>query len=129
MTEAVKAIQTKEVLTAYQVVATEVARFIESLDADEAVSVQKIKQGIVELAKLYGADFELVEKELREHNDIPAKTEALLDDELCYVRITGTLAAHLGNLAAVIYDVEQSAAGISVMGELFGTVLILEEAY
>lgn len=121
--------QTKEVLKTFQEVASAVASFIVSLDSDEAVSVQPIKEAIVKLAEQYGADFGIVEKEMRENNDIAAKSEALLDDPLVYVRIAGTLNSHVGNLAAVIYDVEQSAMGIEVMGNLLGTVLILEEAY
>lgn len=121
--------QTKEVLKTFQEVASAVASFIVSLDSDEAVSVQPIKKAIVKLAGQYGADFGIVEKEMRENNDIAAKSEALLDDPLVYVRIAGTLNSHVGNLAAVIYDVEQSAMGIEVMGNLLGTVLILEEAY
>lgn len=121
--------QTKEVLKTFQEVASAVASFIVSLDSDEAVSVQPIKKAIVKLAEQYGADFGIVEKEMRENNDIAAKSEALLDDPLVYVRIAGTLNSHVGNLAAVIYDVEQSAMGIEVMGNLLGTVLILEEAY
>ncbi|WMX18802.1 hypothetical protein [Escherichia phage vB_EcoP_PAS7] len=121
--------QTKEVLKTFQEVASAVASFIVSLDSDEAVSVQPIKKAIVKLAEQYGADFGIVEKEMRENNDIAAKSEELLDDPLVYVRIAGTLNSHVGNLAAVIYDVEQSAMGIEVMGNLLGTVLILEEAY
>ena len=121
--------QTKEVLKTFQEVASAVASFIVSLDSDEAVSVQPIKKAIVKLAEQYGADFGIIEKEMRENNDIAAKSEALLDDPLVYVRIAGTLNSHVGNLAAVIYDVEQSAMGIEVMGNLLGTVLILEEVY
>lgn len=119
---------TKEIQTAFQNLSYEVSRFIGDLYNDTEPTVNCIKSDLVLLAKLYGADLALVEEQMHQHNDIPAKAEKLLEDSLVYLRIVGSLAAHLGNIAAVLYDPEQGLVAVEVMGELLGTLLVLEAA-
>lgn len=117
---------TKEIQTAFQNLSYEVSRFIQDLYNDAEPTVSCIKSDLVLLGKVYGADLTLVEEQMQQHNDIPAKAEKLLEDPLVYLRIVGSLAAHLGNIAAVLYDPEQGLVAVEVLGELLGTVLIFE---
>lgn len=119
---------TKEIQTAFQNLSYEVSRFIGDLYNDTEPTVSCIKSDLVLLSKIYGADLALVEEQMQQHNDIPAKAEKLLEDPLVYLRIVGSLAAHLGNIAAVLYDPEQGLVAVEVLGELLGTVLVLEAA-
>lgn len=119
---------TKEIQTAFQNLSYEVSRFIGDLYNDAEPTVSSIKSDLVLLGKVYGADLVLVEEQMQQHNDIPAKAEKLLEDPLVYLRIVGSLAAHLGNIAAVLYDPEQGLVAVEVMGELLGTLLVLEAA-
>lgn len=119
---------TKEIQTAFQNLSYEVSRFIGDLYNDAEPTVSSIKSDLVLLGKIYGADLALVEGQMQQHNDIPAKAEKLLEDPLVYLRIVGSLAAHLGNIAAVLYDPEQGLVAVEVLGELLGTVLVLQEA-
>lgn len=119
---------TKEIQTAFQNLSYEVSRFIGDLYNDAEPTVSSIKSDLVLLGKVYGADLALVEEQMQQHNDIPAKAEKLLEDPLVYLRIVGSLAAHLGNIAAVLYDPEQGLVAVEVLGELLGTVLVLEAA-
>lgn len=119
---------TKEIQTAFQNLSYEVSRFIGDLYNDAEPTVSSIKSDLVLLGKVYGADLALVEEQMQQHNDIPAKAEKLLEDPLVYLRIVGSLSAHLGNIAAVLYDPEQGLVAVEVMGELLGTVLVLETA-
>lgn len=119
---------TKEIQTAFQNLSYEVSRFIGDLYNDAEPTVSSIKSDLVMLGKVYGADLALVEEQMQQHNDIPAKAEKLLEDQLVYLRIVGSLAAHLGNIAAVLYDPEQGLVAVEVLGELLGTVLVLEAA-
>lgn len=119
---------TKEIQTAFQNLSYEVSRFIGDLYNDAEPTVSSIKSDLVLLGKVYGADLALVEEQMQQHNDIPAKAEKLLEDPLVYLRIVGSLAAHLGNIAAVLYDPEQGLVAVEVMGELLGTLLVLEAA-
>lgn len=119
---------TKEIQTAFQNLSYEVSRFIGDLYNDAEPTVSSIKSDLVMLGKVYGADLALVEEQMQQHNDIPAKAEKLLEDPLVYLRIVGSLAAHLGNIAAVLYDPEQGLVAVEVLGELLGTVLVLEAA-
>lgn len=119
---------TKEIQTAFQNLSYEVSRFIGDLYNDAEPTVSCIKSDLVLLGKVYGADLALVEEQMQQHNDIPAKAENLLEDPLVYLRIVGSLSAHLGNIAAVLYDPEQGLVAVEVMGELLGTLLVLQEA-
>lgn len=119
---------TKEIQTAFQNLSYEVSRFIGDLYNDAEPTVNGIKSDLVLLGNVYGADLTLVEEQMHQHNDIPAKAEKLLEDPLVYLRIVGSLAAHLGNIAAVLYDPEQGLVAVEVLGELLGTVLVLEAA-
>lgn len=119
---------TKEIQTAFQNLSYEVSRFIGDLYTDSCPMVIFIKSELVLLGNVYGADLALVEEQMQQHNDIPAKAEKLLEDPLVYLRIVGSLSAHLGNIAAVLYDPEQGLVAVEVMGELLGTVLVLEAA-
>lgn len=119
---------TKEIQTAFQNLSYEVSRFIGDLYNDAEPTVSCIKSDLVLLGKIYGANLALVEEQMQQHNDIPAKAEKLLEDPLVYLRIVGSLAAHLGNIAAVLYDPEQGLVAVEVLGELLGTVLVLEAA-
>lgn len=119
---------TKEIQTAFQNLSYEVSRFIGDLYNDAEPTVSSIKSDLVMLGKVYGADLALVEEQMQQHNDIPAKAEKLLEDHLVYLRIVGSLAAHLGNIAAVLYDPEQGLVAVEVLGELLGTLLVLEAA-
>ena len=112
----------------FQNLSYEVSRFIGDLYTDMEPMVDCIKSDLAQLAKLYGADLALVEEQMQQHNDIPAKAEKLLEDPLVYLRIVGSLSAHLGNIAAVLYDPEQGLVAVEVLGELLGTVLVLEAA-
>lgn len=118
----------KEIQTAFQNLSYEVSRFVGDLYNDAEPTVSLIKSDLVLLGKVYGADLALVEEQMHQHNDIPAKAEKLLEDPLVYLRIVGSLSAHLGNIAAVLYDPEQGLVAIEVMGELLGTLLVLEAA-
>lgn len=119
---------TKEIQTAFQNLSYEVSRFIQDLYNDAEPVVSGILSDLHQLGKIYGADLTLVEEQMQQHNDIPAKAEKLLEDPLVYLRIVGSLAAHLGNIAAVLYDPEQGLVAVEVLGELLGTVLVLEAA-
>lgn len=119
---------TKEIQTAFQNLSYEVSRFIGDLYTDNCPMVTFIKADLVMLGKVYGADLALVEEQMQQHNDIPAKAEKLLEDPMVYLRIVGSLSAHLGNIAAVLYDPEQGLVAVEVLGELLGTVLVLQEA-
>ena len=119
---------TKEIQTAFQNLSYEVSRFIGDLYNDAEPTVSCIKSDLVLLGKVYGADLALVEEQMQQHNDIPAKAEKLLEDPLVYLRVVGSLSAHLGNIAAVLYDPEQGLVAVEVMGELLGTLLVLQEA-
>lgn len=119
---------TKEIQTAFQNLSYEVGLFIGGLYNDTEPTVSYIKSDLVLLGKAYGADLALVEEQMRKHNDIPAKAGKLLEDPLVYLRIVGSLSAHLGNIAAVLYDPEQGLVAVEVMGELLGTLLVLEAA-
>ena len=112
----------------FQNLSYEVSRFIGDLYNDTEPTVSSIKSDLVLLGKVYGADLALVEEQMQQHNDIPAKAEKLLEDPLVYLRIVGSLSAHLGNIAAVLYDPEQGLVAVEVLGELLGTVLVLEAA-
>lgn len=119
---------TKEIQTAFQDLSRKVSVFVLDLYYDSEPDAYEIKEYLFRLAKLYGADLALVEEQMQQHNDIPAKAEKLLEDPLVYLRIVGSLAAHLGNIAAVLYDPEQGLVAVEVMSELLGTLLVLEEA-
>lgn len=119
---------TKEIQTAFQNLSYEVSRFIGDLYNDAEPVVSGILSDLHLLGKIYGADLKLVAEQMQQHNDIPAKAEKLLEDPLVYLRIVGSLSAHLGNIAAVLYDPEQGLVAVEVMGELLGTLLVLEEA-
>ena len=119
---------TKEIQTAFQNLSYEVSRFIGDLYNDAEPVVSGILADLHLLGKVYGADLKLVAEQMQQHNDIPAKAEKLLEDPLVYLRIVGSLSAHLGNIAAVLYDPEQGLVAVEVLGELLGTVLVLEAA-
>ncbi|MBU8970824.1 hypothetical protein KSS88_18430 [Bacillus altitudinis] len=119
---------TKEIQTAFQNLSYEVSRFIGDLYNDSEPTVSCIKSDLVLLGKVYGSDLALVEEQMQQHNDIPAKAEKLLEDPLVYLRIVGSLAAHLGSIAAVLYDPEQGLVAVEVLVGLLGTVLVLEAA-
>ena len=119
---------TKEIQTAFQNLSYEVSRFIGDLYNDAEPVVSGILSDLHLLGKLYGADLKLVAEQMQQHNDIPAKAEKLLEDPMVYLRIVGSLAAHLGNIAAVLYDPEQGLVAVEVLGELLGTLLVLQEA-
>ena len=112
----------------FQNLSHEISRFVVDLYYDAEPMIQWVKSDLFQLAKLYGADLALVEEQMQQHNDIPAKAEKLLEDPLVYLRIVGSLSAHLGNIAAVLYDPEQGLVAVEVMGELLGTLLVLEAA-
>lgn len=112
----------------FQNLSYEVSRFIQDLYNDAEPVVSGILSDLHQLGKIYGADLKLVAEQMQQHNDIPAKAEKLLEDPLVYLRIVGSLAAHLGNIAAVLYDPEQGLVAVEVLGELLGTLLVLEAA-
>lgn len=116
------------VLNAYTLLVESVSEFCTSLYTDfEAGSVTPIARNLAYLSQQFGVNADEVVKVLREHNDIPAQAEKLAGDEMLYVRITGSLFAHLSNIASVIYDVEQGVQAVEVFNEMLGTLLILEE--
>lgn len=112
----------------FQNLSYEVSRFIQDLYNDAEPVVSGTLSDLHQLGKIYGADLKLVAEQMQQHNDIPAKAEKLLEDPLVYLRIVGSLSAHLGNIAAVLYDPEQGLIAVEVMGELLGTLLVLQEA-
>lgn len=119
---------TKEIQTAFQDLSYAVGCFFADLYCGSDPMLTNIKLCLEDLAALYGADLALIEEQMRKHNDIPAKAEKLLEDPLVYLRIVGSLSTHLGNIAAVLYDPEQGLVAVEVMGELLGTLLVLEAA-
>lgn len=121
-----KDIYTYSVYTEFQNLSYEVSQFIRDLYNDAEPSLGGVREILLVLGKIYGADLDLVADQMQRHNDIPAKAEKLLEDPLVYMRIVGSLAAHLGNIAAVLYDPEQGLVAVEVLGELLGTVLIFE---
>lgn len=123
-----KDLYTQSVHTEFQNLSYEVSQFIRDLYNDAEPSLGGVREILLVLGKIYGADLDLVAGQMQQHNDIPAKAEKLLEDPLVYLRIVGSLSAHLGNIAAVLYDPEQSLIAVEVLGELLGTVLVLEAA-
>lgn len=119
---------TKDVACAFQNLSYEVSRYVVDLYNDAEPTVSSIKSDLKVLAKLYGLDLDLVAEQMQQHNDLPAKAEKLLQDPLVYLRIVGSLSAHISGIAAVLYDPEQGLIAVEVMSELLGTLLVLEEA-
>ncbi len=48
-------------------------------------------------------------------------------DPLVQVRIIGTLAQNLADIAGCVYDVEASLQMSEVIGQMLGTILIIQE--
>lgn len=119
----------QNVLNAYTLLVESTCKFITSLNLSdtETESVAPIARNLAYLSQQFGVNAEEVVKVLRKYNDIPTQAAKLESDGLLYVRITGSLFAHLSNIASVIYDVEQGVQAVEVFNEMLGTLLILEE--
>lgn len=80
-----------------------------------------------ELAALYGIDtFKYIE-ELALRNDVQAVADSMRGDPLVRVRIIGTLVQNLADIAGCVYDVEASLQMSEVIGQMLGTILIIQE--
>lgn len=112
----------------YTALCTAVSNFVTSLNSsDEADSLGKVKTALWAVAADFGIKADEVVTVLKENNDIPLKAAKLTEDELVYVRITGSLFAHTSNIASIIYDIEQGLHAVGAINEMIGTILILEE--
>lgn len=79
------------------------------------------------LAALYGMDLDLAATAFKEHNDLAAHADKLRGDDLVLIRVVGTLSIGLAEIGSCIYDADQSLRTPEVIGDMFGTVLVLYE--
>lgn len=79
------------------------------------------------LGALYGIDVDAYESELLKRNDVQAVADSMRRDPLVRVRIIGTLAQNLADIAGCVYDVEASLQMSEVIGQMLGTILIIQE--
>ncbi|QBP32926.1 gp26 [Shigella phage Buco] len=89
--------------------------------------VAGVKVALYDLAALYGIDLAAYEKEILERNDIPGQADSLRGDPLVEVRMTGTLAQGLADIASCVYDPETGLQMAEITGQVLGTVLIIQE--
>lgn len=116
------------VLKSYMILVNSVSRFVTSLSNDiESEGVTPIFDNLKSLSNEFGVNADEVIRLMREHNDISEQAYKLTGDDLLYVRIAGSLFAHLSNIASIIYDVEQGVQAVEVFNEMLGTLLILQE--
>lgn len=112
----------------YSELCTAVSEFVTSLHTyDESQSLHDVKAALWAVAEDFGIKADEVVQVLKDNNDIPAQAAKLTEDELVYVRITGSLFAHTSNIASIIYDIEQGLHAVGAINEMIGTILILEE--
>ncbi len=117
-----------KVLLAYQHLGYAVARYITSHTDDfETLPVEMMLIPLKELGALYGVDTDAYAKTILDNNDISAAADALRGDDLCYVRITGTLCLALSDVASCVYDVEASYQIVEVIGRMLGAILTIKE--
>lgn len=120
---------TDKVLNHYTELCNSVSDFVVSLyTSDESLGVADIKAALWAVAEDFGIKADEVVQVLKDNNDIPAQADKLTGDDLVYVRITGSLFAHVSNIASIIYDIEQGLHAVGAINEMIGTILILEEA-
>lgn len=120
---------TDKVLNHYTELCNSVSDFVVSLyTSDESLGVADIKAALWAVAEDFGIKADEVVQVLKDNNDIPAQADKLIGDDLVYVRITGSLFAHVSNIASIIYDIEQGLHAVGAINEMIGTILILEEA-
>lgn len=120
---------TDKVLNHYTALCNSVSDFVVSLyTSDESLGVADIKAALWAVAEDFGIKADEVVQVLKDNNDIPAQADKLTGDDLVYVRITGSLFAHVSNIASIIYDIEQGLHAVGAINEMIGTLLILEEA-
>lgn len=116
------------VLKSYITLVNSVSRFVTSLSNEiESEGVAPIFDNLKSLSNEFGVNADEVIRLMREHNDISEQAYKLTGDDLLYVRIAGSLFAHLSNIASIIYDVEQGVQAVEVFNEMLGTLLILQE--
>lgn len=119
---------TDKVLNHYTELCNSVSDFVVSLyTSDESLGVCDIKAALWAVAEDFGITADGVVQVLKDNNDITAQAGKLTGDELVYVRITGSLFAHVSNIASIIYDIEQGLHAVGAINEMIGTLLILEE--
>lgn len=119
---------TDKVLNHYTELCNSVSDFVVSLyTSDESLGVGDIKTALWAVAEDFGITADEVVQVLKDNNDITAQAGKLAGDELVYVRITGSLFAHVSNIASIIYDIEQGLHAVGAINEMIGTLLILEE--
>lgn len=120
---------TDKVLNHYTELCNSVSDFVVSLyTSDESLGVADIKAALWAVAEDFGIKADEVVQVLKDNNDIAAQADKLIGDDLVYVRITGSLFAHVSNIASIIYDIEQGLHAVGAINEMIGTLLILEEA-
>ena len=113
---------TDKVLAAYTLLAHSVANHITGTDPNN-----NILSPLYSLAQLYGIDVNAYLKELAARNDVQAVADSMRGDPLVQVRIIGTLAQNLADIAGCVYDVEASLQMSEVIGQMLGTILIIQE--
>lgn len=120
---------TDKVLHHYTELCNSVSDFVVSLyTSEESLGVADIKAALWAVAEDFGIKADEVVQVLKDNNDIAAQADKLTGDDLVYVRITGSLFAHVSNIASIIYDIEQGLHAVGAINEMIGTTLILEEA-
>lgn len=120
---------TGKVLNHYTELCNSVSDFVVSLyTSEESLGVADIKAALWAVAEDFGIKADEVVRVLKDNNDIPAQADKLIGDDLVYVRITGSLFAHVSNIASIIYDIEQGLHAVGAVNEMIGTLLILGEA-
>lgn len=120
---------TDKVLNHYTELCNSVSDFVVSLyTSEESLGVADIKAALWAVAEDFGIKADEVVQVLKDNNDIAAQAAKLTGDDLVYVRITGSLFAHVSNIASIIYDIEQGLHAVGAVNEMIGTILILEEA-
>lgn len=118
-----------KLLSGYKKLVDAVGKYTQShLHSDfETDGIEGMYNALDELAKLYGMDLDLAETAFTEANDIPAHADKLRGDDLVFIRIAGTLFVGLSEIGACIYDQDQSLRTPEVIGDMLGTLLVIQE--
>lgn len=113
---------TDKVLVAYQNLSSAVAYIVVGQER-----VEYLLQPLCEFGTLYGINVDSYRNELVKRNDVQAVADSMRGDPLVQVRIIGTLAQNLADIAGCVYDVEASLQMSEVIGQMLGTILIIQE--
>lgn len=111
-----------KVLAAYERLAAGVCVVI-----GHGMPLHNIQDPLKELGSLYGIDTVKYVEELASRNPVQSVADSMRGDPLVQVRIIGTLAQNLADIAGCVYDVEASLQMSEVIGQMLGTILIIQE--